>query len=271
MFSGVPSMIFLESVKSLWFQERFDSVKISSKVLRDPIIQSDFVAELLDGKARLHEFDMFSCVDADGKHMFPVVYINCIIDSMRISISKGVKVVFELLESYSGQSGTGKDWECIVLLALLLRCYSATNERYSLFNSVTLHNLKDVVFLLLPDICTTLEHAQNLLSTEATGMESCVIIAYPTYSKFPLYDIMLLVRGSGSDKYVGIQVKLGKGYPVGDIPVPADWNGGSFWVRGNAPESSHTIRSGWIYLDRNELVDFLGYSLGTLYPAEWKK
>jgi hypothetical protein len=94
-----------------------------------------------------------------------------------------------------------------------------------------------------------------------------VIIGYPTAANFPCYDAMLLVRNTGhAEVYGGLQMKLGKVYPASaDGQAPEGWM--SFWVRGDATERSGTPNNGWIYLDRTMVTDFLGYSLGTLYPA----
>jgi hypothetical protein len=96
-----------------------------------------------------------------------------------------------------------------------------------------------------------------------------VIIGYPTAANFPCYDAMLLVRNTGhAEVYGGLQMKLGKVYPASaDGQAPEGWM--SFWVRGDATERSGTPNNGWIYLDRTMVTDFLGYSLGTLYPANW--
>ena len=169
------------------------------------------------------------------------------------------------LETYSGQSETGKDWECIVLLALLLRCFHATKHLYDLFDRIPLNCPHLVKFTLLPSTCTTLDGARHVLAEQAGSSTSCVIIAYPTDAKFPYYDAMLLVRCNGPDRYVG------NVHPAGGSQAPSDanWNGGSFWVRGHATETSGTPSNGWIYLNKEELTRFLGYSLGTLYPANW--
>jgi len=240
-------------------------------VFRDVDVQDDFVGELLNGTAMLHNFDVFSCVDPGGKFMFPVAYIKCIISRMDNSISYGVTEVVKQLETYSAQSETGKDWECIVLLALLLRCFHATRQTYVLFDRVQLNNLQLVMFVLLPSTCTTLDGARRVLAEQAGSSTSCVVIACPTAAKFPYYDAMLLARCNGPDRYVGLQMKLGNVYPAGGNQAPdaAVWNGGSFWVRGHASETSGIPHNGWIYLNKDELTRFLGYSLGTLYPANW--
>jgi len=203
--------------------------------------------------------------------LFPVAYINCIISKMDNSISYGVGEVVRQLETYSGQAGTGKDWECIVLLALLLRCFHATKHTYHLFDRVPLRRPQEVEFALLPSTCTTLVDARNEMGKLAGSSTSCVIVAYPTDAKFPYYDAMLLVRDNGPGRYVGLQMKLGNTYPASDSQAPdaAVWNGGSFWVRGHATETSGTPSNGWIYLNKEELTRFLGYSLGALYPVSW--
>ena len=137
-----------------------------------------------------------------------------------------------------------------------------------MFNRIPL-NPQDIVFSSLPEECCTLPLAKDTLDMRATASTSCVVIGYPKAATFPCYDAMLLVREAGCDDvYVGLQMKLGNTYPTStDGPAPEGWS--SFWVRGDATGSSHTPRNGWIYLDSSTLRDFLGYSLGTLYPADW--
>ena len=263
MYSGA-------SINSLSIQERFDNKTFSMTGFDDTTVQDKFVCELLEGTAMIRDFDIFSCVDPGGKFMFPVAYIKCIIGRMDNSIAYGVREVVQQLETYSGQYETGKDWECIVLLALLLRCFRATKNTYNLFDRVPL-NPQVVKFVLLPSNCTTLEGARRELAVQAGISSSCVVIAYPTATKFPFYDSMLLVRSGDQNKYIGLQMKLGNEYPAGGSQSPNtdEWNGGSFWVRGRATETSGITNNGWVYLTKEELTRFLGYSLGTLYPATW--
>jgi hypothetical protein len=183
-------------------------------------VQDGFVCELLDETAIIHNFD----VDPGGKFMFPVAYINCIIHRMGNLISFGVGQVVKQLETYSGQSETGKDWECIVLLALLLRCFHATRYSNDFFDRVPLNCPQLVKFVLLPSACTSLDGARHVLAEQAESGTLCVTIAYPMAAKFPNFDATLLVLGGGRNMYVGLQMKLGNVYPVGGSQFPSDAN-----------------------------------------------
>jgi hypothetical protein len=271
LYAGMPAMIFLSCINTLSIQQRFERRRIEDIVFYSEVVQKAFVTELLDGFAMRRDFDVFSSVDAEGKRIFPVVYIECIIRCMNIPISDGVTEVVQQLKTFSNLAETGKDWECIVLLALLLRCFHASTHTsaYYLFNHIPL-NPQDIFFSSLPEECCTLPLAKDALDMRATASTSCVVIGYPTAAKFPCcYDAMLLVRKVGcNDVYVGLQMKLGKAYPSSaDGHAPEGWR--SFWARGDATGSSHTPLNGWIYLDRSMLINFLGYSLKTLYPADW--
>jgi hypothetical protein len=139
MCSGIPSLIFLECINSLSIRQRFEERRIECTLFDSELVQANFVSKLLEGSSLHHEFDVFSSVDPGGNHMFPVAYIECIIREMKNSISFPVTEVVKQLETYSSHADSGKDWECIVLLALLLRCFDARTHAYNLFHRIRLN------------------------------------------------------------------------------------------------------------------------------------
>jgi len=140
-----------------------------------------------------------------------------------------------------------------------------------LFDAVQLGNPEHISLVMLPSTCISVDDAKDLLSAVASTFKSCVIIGYPTATSFQVYDIMLLVRCSdnnanpnpNNDKYVGIQAKLGNRYPTSGVPAE-ECTGGSFWIRGDASKKSNVSRI------KDQLIRFLGHSLGELYPAKWQ-
>jgi hypothetical protein len=271
LYSGIPSLIFLSCINTLSIRQRFNGRRIEWTVFDSELVQADFVRGLLNGFPYGRDFDVFSSADPGGYHMFPVAYIDCIIGSMHNSITHGVTEVVKQLKTYSNEAShaeSGKDWECIVLLALLLRCFDARTHAYNLFYHIML-NPKEIIFFDLPSTYNTLELAKLALSRLAGQRTSCVFIMCSRAANFPYFDAMLLVRNTDYDEeYVGLKMKPGKVYPASaEGLAPDGWT--SFWVRGDATERNGIPDDGWIYLDRKMLTDFLGYSLGTLYPAEW--
>jgi len=157
-------------------------------------------------------------------------------------------------------------------LALLLRCFDATYNTYNLFDAVQLGNPEHISLVMLPSTCISVDDAKDLLSAVASTFKSCVIIGYPTATSFQVY-IMLLVRCSdnnanlnpNNDQNVGIQAKLGCRYPnIGSQAPTEKCTGGSFWIRGDASMKSNVPRI------KDQLIRFLGHSLGELYPAKWQ-
>ena len=44
---------------------------------------------------------------------------------------------------------------------------------------------------------------------------------------------------------------------------------GGVLIRGLAPASARIRPNGWKYMNESQIQEFLGYSLGPLYPASW--
>ena len=90
-----------------------------------------------------------------------------------------------------------------------------------------------------------------------------------SYADFPDYDGFIAYQGfQGSSqsrpRIFGHQEKQGRAYPK--RPAPAgDWIEKSLHLRGNAPAKANQLH-GWMYLNRMEILHFLG---SLLNPAAW--
>ena len=65
------------------------------------------------------------------------------------------------------------------------------------------------------------------------------------------------------------QVKLTRGYPDRDHPVPEDIEA-AYLIRGSPPQSTNDLGK-WVYYNENELQSCLGCSMSTLLPIKWPK
>merc|ERR1712232_675127 len=156
--------------------------------------------------------------------------------------------------TYGSDIGSGKDWECICQIALVLRCYEAS------YNPVA-HKL-----LCLPDkFCPktvyvtecppkNLEEAKTWWNEHRTQMQMetypYVSVLLPQSSKFAVFDALLIYQrsSSGPQTIVGFQMKLGKETASDDVPVGVH----GVWLRGDAPNITWTQRK-WKYATKDEI------------------
>jgi hypothetical protein len=87
----------------------------------------------------------------------------------------------------------------------------------------------------------------------------------PKQTSFAQFDGIVVYRGCDSEplQFVGYQCKYNRKPSGGAKP---EWMRSCILIRGNAPDNNSTTR-GWNHWNREEVVNFLGNSLGILYPA----
>ena len=279
LYGGIPSLLYC----SLATGDEITIPKFRSEyeIEREPIKSEvkmplfiDFVQEVLTG-IREHEtvrrFDMFSSIDASRKSSWPLCFISPIL--VAISREMGLKMLSDIankiadlvdrdLSALTARTHqTGLDWEVIVQIAILLRCIGRPGA------NIVLPFLGDCK--VSGTICVTIPAEYQSLDQAHSFISKCVrslatdTVAYitPQFAKFPDYDGFLVYK----EAVVGIQIKLTRGYPKHPVP---DWISEAFLIRGNAPATTY-VDEKWTYLNKEEMVALLGYSLAPLYPNTW--
>ncbi len=95
-----------------------------------------------------------------------------------------------------------------------------------------------------------------------------ILIALPSYMKFPDIDGLILYQGSSMEvqfKVYAYQAKTKRGCPRYGVPKEIDR---CFLLRGSAP-SRPFQRDKWYYVEESVMKELLGYSLQPFYPTEW--
>ena len=172
------------------------------------------------------------------------------------------------LSAYMLKTESGLDWEIIVQVAIVLRMIQAQfTGSTGAFDLIDIDSCPNVSILSLSSQCLSLAAARTEIENEiAKHHGEIVVVATPTYSKFPDFDGFICHRNIANDVDItGYQVKLGRTYPKHDKP---EWIKHAWLIRGRAP-SSRSVRKGWHYLDEYSIRDLLGSSLQYMYPSNW--
>jgi len=222
-------------------------------------------------------FDQFA-ITKDEKVKWPICYIKCILglfketETTRFILDECNKLVVQAVSTESG-----KDWECIVGIAVGFRCLSQAFYGFgSPFEIVPLGVVPNVFAVALPDDITV-EGANNFIlskSLEAlkrsriTNPFPLLVLATPTFSKFPIVDGFVAYYASAEIMTLyGYQTKLGKGLPKKGFTNSQGMEKG-FLLQGKAPDDDHSYK-GWEHWNKEQVQQLLGYSLKDLYPGDW--
>lgn len=153
--------------------------------------------------------------------------------------------------------------------AMMLRCVdAAVNGSRGPFDVVDLNAKPEVHCHMLPGNCTNVDAARRfIVDFMASVATPAILLVTPSYDKFPDFDGFVCYKNQRDSAVMvcGYQVKLGRAYPKRDVPF---WLTSGWLICGNAPDS-FSVKDGWIYLDREAILSFLGYSLEPLCPSEW--
>eukprot|EP01031_Cornospumella_fuschlensis_P033455 gene33455-40474_t len=282
-------------------------------------IFADLVGELLTGKPcwptqipddwqchyhrRYYAFSIGTFDDKakEFRLRWPLCYIRQIFDQdpptpQGLSIQSGaIKDALDNLCVYANKedTGTGLDWECIVHVALLIRCAHSvlmdaalplelgrfpTSERH-VKHIVMPSNITNMI-QARDYICRTIVNGLHdkptvmLFTPSASGLNTLdgflvfspgsVVLADAVRQGQAIFDTM---RGTWilSVKVVGFQCKAGKKTPSKDAPkfVPK-----AFLLRGDPAAEKCSTTRGWEFYSREQILNLLGWSLAPFLPAE---
>mmetsp|Transcript_15760 Transcript_15760/g.21665 ORF Transcript_15760/g.21665 Transcript_15760/m.21665 type:complete len:206 (+) Transcript_15760:1129-1746(+) len=170
-------------------------------------------------------------------------------------------ICYDLL-TYSQAEG-GKDWEVIIAVAAILRSiYSMLYGAIGPFDICPRNVFPNVV--CVSTVLPTLEVVLGVIAEFYSTTETFTILTVSLgYDKFADFDFLICYGGSNSYICDGYQMKLSRTYPKRAIPLGVR-NG--FLFRGKAPACNH-LKGGWHYLSEDEIIGFLGCSLGPLISS----
>jgi hypothetical protein len=270
LYGGIPSLIY--SVKALGEmtpQERFEK-KFPPRSNVDLKLLKLFVLSVVDGVRRIDiaMFDEFSVVPEDNKIRWPLFYIACILKTFEDDeATHAVRENCAALWTYSQTTESGKEWECVLNIAIIFRClYQRYCGSDSPFSIVPIGIKPIIMCRALPHECRTYTSVLDFV-TSVMSLFPCVLVLIPSYSKFPDVDGFVVYRADATTQpsIYGYQAKVSRSYPKRNCP---EWMGKGFLLRGQSPVMG-SLRNGWTYMSRNDVVSLLGYSLLPMYPASW--
>ena len=103
-------------------------------------------------------------------------------------------------------------------------------------------------------------------------LRSHVVIAIPSYAKFPDYDGFLCCKQSkaAAPKIIAFQCKKGRAYyPRHEVPKKGISKAVLLRGNNNAQPSSFVSKKKWVYYDEGQVRTVLGWSLRHLFAADW--
>jgi hypothetical protein len=176
------------------------------------------------------------------------------------------------LYTHASSVEKGKDWECVVNIAIALQLLCSSHiGPFELISSGNISRPFTSDFCHLPDECTSLPDVLQRVRSVAVFSEnsvssSSVTLAIPSYAKFPDFDGFLIFKRGSADVICGYQTKLSRCDPKKDRPESVSF---AYILRGPPPEDRRALRRGWCYLGSEDMAGLLGYSLSFLTPKEW--
>jgi hypothetical protein len=287
MYGCIPSLIYtVKCLLHVKLMQHFDyRIQVLQLVVTRELVGA-FVKAVLNGSPHelLRPLEQFSSVIEPRKLVWPLYYIKAIMNTFTIcQISSTFNFLFDALQFEARKTEHGIDWELIIQLSLYFRCCDAmlnnSNGPFEIASSL-LNPSSDVTSIhnySLAASVKTLEQAHNELLTvlKHSKRERCLIIATPSFSKFPDLDGMILyVHTKLTDhatsllpycNIYGYQCKAGRAYPRHAVP---DWIQQAYLIRGKSPANQYQ-KAKWTYLNAAQVQELVGYSLQDLIPDEW--
>lgn len=296
-YGGIPSLIYATKmdVDELSPATRFKRFSRSFKLHKDTLLKAYiydvlnciFTGDLIGKSDEINMLGSFASVKEENREIkarWPLVYVSLIIEFLtRICTgsrdddkSKFIALwsIVDLFRSYKRDMlniGSGMGWQTLVHALIIMRCMHAYAgiPPLSLFGKF-IGDVTSVAVDRMPDV-KSLESAKDLIFTTMGPLKlGSVVMFYPQYSSFHGVESFLAYKSS-SDKVVvyGIQTKEGQARPNTTAVIP-DWVTHFILIRGKAPEKCKPRKDKYIYMSKSQIEDFLGYSLETMYPANWR-
>jgi hypothetical protein len=281
LYGGIPSLLFsVKTASDLSPKERFADFQARHLPLNtDNNVLFQMLDTILTGSRScvLSMFEPFSTVSADGEIRFPLVYIACILKFLNKAHRFGsLDAIVELIEVdlvvHAGQSGSGKEWEVIVTIAILLQCAMCEigGTVLRLFDK-EIGPVSYVTRAMISADCTTVEQAHlEILETMSKVKPGSVVVFSVANLNFRDFDGFVVYKplDGGNLGSQPFQLKRGRGYPR-KVNVPT-WAEHAYLIQGKAAKKT-TEGEKWKRLDESGVIKLLGYSMLPLMTMEVDK
>lgn len=278
LYGGIPSLIY--AVKNLQYTPiaRFNDVNYSFSPEEEAEIIPAFVDCVLTGNRHpcLSPFERFATAEADRKIRFPLIYISCICSLFAHLRDYFAVPSTSLLNTYASEVGSGKDWECIIEICILFHAlqwkYWNVSGPLKIAMGEPIHERNDVDFgrfVIGAQITTPQDAQRHLFQLLHRKRPGCYLFV-SQFACFSVYDgFICLKRADNSIAIFAYQAKLGN-----EIPAPPteilNWIQIGFLLRGK-PVETPRARGYWYQYSRENMEEFLGYSLKNLLPLHWRQ
>ena len=283
---GIPSLIYCMKIESggkgtidskfhtataIW-----DLQKWSHETRRD--LLAAFLSTVINGLIAPVEFQTFSTASEDS-FKFPLIYIGKILQYLNIplkykSVNAIVGLISKNLPVHSTLAGSGKDWEAIVNIAILLQCASSQINKSPL--SIFGESFDRVEFVkceVLPPQTKTLESAHiGILDKMAKARPGTVCVFSPSYASFPTFDGFVVYKEYHDSALTIIAHQEKAGRPRSWNPALPPWVTTAVMICGDPPKKSRktTTNKNCKFLIKRDVEELLGYSLAPLLQANWE-
>jgi hypothetical protein len=276
LYGGIPSLIYsVFALNELTPYMRFAAAGLNAQLINDGVnmilLLKQFVKAVITGERNqnLKMFDQFA-ITTDGNMQWPICYIKCILGLFeQTDVTRFILAECDKLVVQASSTESGKDWECIIDIALGFRClYQQFYGSESPFDIVPLTVKPNVFAITLPDDVQSIITAKKCISKFYNASFPALVLATPTYSKFPIVDGFVAYFDTKKALICGYQAKLGEGLPKMNFGKKQGIDRGII-LQGDAPGNSNDYK-GWEHWNKEKVQKLLGYSLKDLYPADWQ-
>ncbi len=280
IYGRIPSLIYIVKCTSS-FDTYAHFKRFSSKFTFNEENFFHFLISVMKGTLNdnIHLYAQFGMV-SKSEVIWPLCYIICFLQSFFAvlpefrSAINGISQCYELLKSCASSNvDSGKDWESLINIAILIRCIlSKSYPEYSPFNLFQ-EPISNVRFLSFDSEMKTLKAAKTFMNKTLNKLSAsnkpAVLIAIPTSSTFEVVDGIIVHCTLDNTEYYGYQAKAGKSFPDTNKLIP-DWMSECYLLRGKAPETTHgsAKEKKWKYCNKLSTIDLLGKSFAELCPAK---
>lgn len=275
LYGGIPSLIYsVFALNDLNPDDRFAKAGLEAYLINDGadmmLLLRQFVKEVVKGtrNTNLKMFEQFAITWGE-RIQWPICYIKCILGLFeQTEVTRFILDECDKLVVQASSTESGKDWECIIDIALGFRClYQQFHGSESPFDLVPLAVKPNVFAITLPDDVQSIISAKKYISKLDKASFPALVLATPTYSKFPIVDGFVAYFETKKVLICGYQAKLGEGLPKTNFDKKQGIDRGII-LQGDASGNSNGHK-GWEHWNKEQVQQLLGYSLKDLYPADW--
>ena len=295
LYGGIPSLLYTSKnlLASEMPRNRFNRYWAKARCLltedNRTVLLRSYLRELRTGESAIAPpsvpklFDSFAShyktVDEKWFKSWPLCYIECILYEFGFT---SMREITDALIVFAAQTESGKDWECMLIAGIYIWCLDtmmnpvlrgADGRKFRQHGPFDIAGSKGIAGVSLKNLPAQGESAITTIDEALTFFRSMklqdshVVIAIPTYAKFPDYDGFLCYnRAKGSaPTIIGFQCKKDRAYPKHEVPKGISK---AVLLRGNEPSATFAKKK-WAYYNEEQVRTVLGWSLRHLFAADW--